>query len=160
MTTEDACDFHAEVGSIGALMGLDLGTKTIGIAISDPLRNVATASEVIARKKFSDYAQKLLAIIEAREIRGMVLGLPKNMDNSEGPRAQAARAFARNLENKFAPDCPPILLWDERLSTVEAERAMIEADMSRKKRAQKIDAVAASLILQGALDRLRNLSHE
>lgn len=139
---------------VGALMGLDFGTKTIGVAVSDGLRTVATPVETIKRKKFGLDADALLALAAKRGVVGLVLGLPLNMDGSEGPRAQSTRAFARNLEK--LTDLP-ILFWDERLSTVAAERALLEADTSRKRRAEVIDHVAASYILQGALDRLSHM---
>ena len=135
-------------------MGLDLGTKTIGIAISDTRLSIATARETLIRKKFSIDAATLKQMAEKEEVFALVIGLPLNMDGSEGPRAQATRAFVRNLANLSEL---PVAFWDERLSTVAAERVMIEADMSRKKRAEKIDSVAASFILQGALDRLNAL---
>lgn len=148
-------DFAAALPRTGALAGLDLGTKTIGVAVSDGLRSIATPLTVIRRTKFGADAAALLALTDARAVAGIVLGLPRNMDGSEGPRAQSTRAFARNLE-RLTP--LPITFWDERLSTVAAERALLEADASRAKRAQVIDQVAAGLILQGALDRLRNLT--
>ena len=138
----------------GPLAGLDLGTQTIGVAVSDGFRRVASPLETIKRKKFGTDAQQLLDICAAREIAGLVLGLPLNMDGSEGPRCQSTRAFARNLQG--LTDLP-ICFWDERLSTVAAERALLEADTSRKRRAEVIDHVAASYILQGALDRLAHL---
>ena len=144
-------DFLASIPPTGALAGLDLGTVTIGVAISDGLRNVATPVETIKRKKFGLDAARLLEIAKARQITGIVLGLPRNMDGSEGPRAQSTRAFARNLER--LTDLP-ITFWDERLSTVAAERALLEADTSRARRAEVIDHVAAGYILQGFLDRL------
>ncbi|GLK62681.1 Holliday junction resolvase RuvX [Paracoccus kondratievae] len=136
----------------GAIVGLDLGTKTIGVAVSDGLRGVASPLTVIRRTKFTLDAQALLKIVDERALVGLVLGLPRNMDGSEGPRAQSTRAFARNLE-RLTP--LPITFWDERLSTVAAERALLEGDTSRKRRAEVIDQVAAGYILQGALDRLR-----
>ncbi|MEO0909059.1 MAG: Holliday junction resolvase RuvX, partial [Pseudomonadota bacterium] len=136
------------------LMGLDLGTKTIGIAVSDSRLTIATARETLKRKKFTLDAQTLLEMAGKEDVFAFVLGLPLNMDGSEGPRAQATKAFVRNLQP--LTDLP-IVLWDERLSTVAAERAMIEADMSRQKRSEKIDSVAAAFILQGALDRLKSL---
>jgi len=139
---------------VGALAGLDLGTKTIGVAVSDTLRGIATPLRTIRREKFTLDAAELLKIVAERQIIGLVLGLPVNMDGSEGPRAQSTRAFARNLE-KLTP--LPIAFWDERLSTVAAERAMLEADLSRKRRAELVDHVAAGFILQGALDRLAHL---
>ncbi len=138
----------------GALLGLDLGTKTIGVALSDQLRTVASPQMTIRRTKFGKDAQTLIEFIAAREAVAIVLGLPRNMDGSEGPRAQSTRAFARNLA---ALTPLPIAFWDERLSTVAAERALIEADTSRAKRAERIDNIAASYILQGFLDRLRHL---
>jgi putative Holliday junction resolvase len=138
----------------GALLGLDLGTKTIGIAVSDPDRRLAAGVETIARKTFSADAQRVLALASERKAVGFVLGLPINMDGSEGPRAQSARAFARNLSRLTEL---PIALWDERLSTAAVERDLIAADASRKKRAAVIDQHAAAFILQGALDRLQRL---
>jgi putative Holliday junction resolvase len=136
------------------LAGLDLGTKTIGIALSDPGLRIATPFHTIRRTKFGKDAEELLALCAREKVGGLILGFPINMNNTEGPRAQATRAFLRNL----APLTDvPVVLWDERLSTAAAERAMIEADLSRKKRAQKIDAAAAAFILQGALDRLARL---
>jgi len=139
----------------GALIGLDLGTKTIGVASSDPDRRLATGVETIARKNFTTDAQRLLALAKERSAAGIVLGLPINMDGSEGPRAQATRAFARNLSKLTEL---PIALWDERLSTAAVERELIAADASRKKRAAVIDQHAAAYILQGALDRLSRLA--
>jgi len=136
------------------LLGLDLGTKTIGLAISDGTLSIGSALETIQRTKFSKDVVRLNDVCSANQVFGLVIGFPLNMDGSEGPRAQATRAFVRNLA-QFSD--LPVVLWDERLSTVAAERAMIEADMSRKKRAAKIDAAAAAFILQGALDRLRAL---
>ena len=138
----------------GALLGLDLGTKTIGVAVSDPDRKLAAGVETIARKNFTADAQHLLALAGERAAVGLVLGLPINMDGSEGPRAQSTRAFARNLAK--LTDLP-IALWDERLSTAAVERELIAADVSRRKRAAVIDQHAAAYILQGALDRLANL---
>jgi putative Holliday junction resolvase len=135
----------------GALIGLDLGTKTVGVAVSDPDRRVATPVETVARTKFSADAKRILALAAERRATGIVLGLPINMDGSEGARAQSTRAFARNLEPLTTL---PIALWDERLSTAAVERALIEADASRAKRKAVIDAHAAAFILQGALDRL------
>src|SRR6266545_1076003 len=138
----------------GALIGLDLGTKTIGVAASDPDRRLATGVETIARKTFTADATRLLALAAERKAAGFVLGLPINMDGSEGPRAQSTRAFARNLARLTEL---PIALWDERLSTVAVERELIAADMTRARRAKVIDQHAAAFILQGALDRLRRL---
>jgi putative Holliday junction resolvase len=146
--------FAATLPPMRALAGLDLGTKTIGVALSDRLLTVATPLETVRRKKFTEDAARLVEILRQREIAGVVLGLPRNMDGSEGPRCQSTRAFARNFSQLWDG---PITFWDERLSTVAAERALLEADTSRRKRAELIDHVAASYILQGVLDRLRNL---
>ena len=140
--------------SRGVLIGLDLGTKTIGVAACDPDRKIAAGVETIARKSFSADAQRLLALAAERKSTGYVLGLPINMDGSEGPRAQSTRAFARNLARLTEL---PIALWDERLSTAAVERELIAADASRAKRAAVIDQHAAAYILQGALDRLANI---
>ncbi len=147
-------DFAAALQPMSALMGLDLGEKTIGVAVSDRTRGVASPLETVRRKKFTLDSSRLLEIIGDREIGGILLGLPKNMDGSEGPRCQSTRAFARNLSR--LTDLP-IGFWDERLSTVAAEKALLEADTTRKRRGQVIDHVAAGYILQGALDRLSNL---
>ena len=154
MVFDDAESFAAALPASGALMGLDLGTKTIGVAVSDALRQVASPLEVVRRTKFTADAARLVAIAEGRTLAGIVMGLPRNMDGSEGPRAQSTRAFARNLSRLVAL---PIGFWDERLSTVAAERALLEADASRRKRGGVIDQVAAGFILQGLLDRLRHL---
>jgi putative Holliday junction resolvase len=138
----------------GALIGLDLGTKTIGVAASDSDRRLAAGVETVARKTFSVDAARLLALATERNAAGFVLGLPINMDGTEGPRAQSTRAFARNLARLTGL---PIALWDERLSTAAVERALIGADVSRARRAKVIDQHAAVFILQGALDRLRRL---
>lgn len=135
----------------GALLGLDPGTKTIGVAVSDAVQMTATALETIRRRKFSQDAARLAEIVRDRTIAGAVVGLPRNMDGSEGPRAQSARAFARNVSDALGL---PVALWDERLSTAAAERALLEANSSRKRRAEVIDALAAQFILQGALDRI------
>jgi putative holliday junction resolvase len=155
MIAPDVQAFAAALPRLGGLIGLDLGTETIGVAASDSLRGVASAVETIRRRKFGLDAARLLDLATGRGAAGLVLGLPLNMDGSEGPRAQSARAFARNLE-RLTP--LPIMFWDERLSTVAAERALIAADLSRKRRGEVIDAVAAAYILQGLLDRLRNLT--
>lgn len=139
----------------GGLLGLDLGTKTIGVAASDPDRKLATGVETIERKTFTLDAKRLLSLAAERNSVGFVLGLPINMDGSEGPRAQSTRAFARNLAKLTEL---PIALWDERLSTAAVERDLIAADVSRAKRAAVIDQHAAIFILQGALDRLNNLA--
>jgi putative Holliday junction resolvase len=136
------------------LAGLDLGTKTIGIAISDLGLKIATPLRTIRRTKFAKDAAELLGLCAAEKVGGLILGLPINMNGTEGPRAQATRAFLKNLQ---PPTELPVVLWDERLSTAGAERAMLEADLSRRKRAARIDAAAAAFILQGALDRLGRL---
>ena len=135
----------------GPLLGLDLGTKTIGVAISTPARTLATPVTTIKRTKFSADAEALLTLARERDVVGLIIGLPLNMDGSEGPRAQSARAFARNL-TRLSP--LPAAFWDERLSTAASERELIALDTSRAKRAEVIDQMAASYILQGALDRL------
>ncbi len=154
MILDDIRDFAAALPGTGGIAGLDLGDKTIGIAVSDGLRQVATPLKTIRRSKFSADAKILLDIAAERRLGGLVLGLPRNMDGSEGPRCQSTRAFARNLDR--LTDLP-ITFWDERLSTVAAERALLEADTSRKRRAEVIDHVAAGYILQGLLDRLMHL---
>lgn len=138
----------------GALIGLDLGTKTIGVAVSDPDRKLATGIETVTRTTFTKDAARLLELAGERNAAGFILGLPINMDGSEGPRAQSTRAFARNFAKLTQP---AIALWDERLSTVAVERELIGMDMSRAKRAKVIDEHAAIFILQGALDRLATL---
>jgi len=135
----------------GGLIGLDLGSKTIGVASSDPDRKLAAGVETIARSNFTADARRILALAAERQTIGFVLGLPINMDGSEGPRAQSTRAFARNFAKLTEL---PIALWDERLSTAAVERELIAADMSRARRAEVIDQHAAAFILQGALDRL------
>lgn len=157
MICETPEEFVAAIPDMGAIAGLDLGTVTIGVAVSDVMRSVATPLETIKRKKFGVDAAKLLELTTHRLVTGLVLGLPMNMDGSEGPRCQATRAFARNLE-KLTP--LPITYWDERLSTVAAERALLEADTSRKRRAEVIDHVAAGYILQGMLDRMAHIRNQ
>ena len=154
MIHDSAESFAAALPRFGALMGLDLGTKTIGLAVSDRMRQVASPLHTVKRVKFGVDAEALLQVAEAREVAGLVLGLPLNMDGSEGPRVQSTRAFARNLTRLTEL---PIAFWDERLSTVAAERALLEADTSRRRRAEVIDHVAAGVILQGLLDRLSYL---
>ena len=155
MICADAEAFAAAMPRQGAVAGLDLGTKTVGVAISDVGRRFATPHATIARTRFTDDAAAILALASRRGLVGLVLGLPINMDGSEGPRAQSTRAFARNLAN-LTP--LPLLFWDERLSTAAAERTLIEADTSRKRRGELIDKLAATIILQTALDRMRSLS--
>ena len=154
MIFEDIAEIMAQSRKTLAWMGLDLGTKTIGVAVSDRLLSSATPLHTVRRKKFSADAQALLNVITNRDIGAIILGLPRNMDGSEGPRCQSTRAFARNLS---ALTNLPIGYWDERLSTVAAERVLLEADTSRKRRAEVIDHVAAGYILQGALDRARHI---
>lgn len=151
MIFEDIAGFASALPPMQALIGLDLGEKTIGVAVTDSFLSVATPLETVRRKKFGLDAARLIEIIEDRQIGGLVLGLPRNMDGSEGPRCQSTRAFARNFDKLAAL---PITFWDERLSTVAAERALLEADTTRKRRAEVIDHVAAGFILQGVLDRI------
>jgi putative Holliday junction resolvase len=151
-TAPDVTNPLAALPPSGKLLGLDLGTKTIGVAISDGMRYSATPLETIKRTKFTGDAERLKVLIVENAAVGIVLGLPLNMDGSEGPRAQSTRAFARNLAQRIAI---PIVFWDERLSTSAVTRTLIEADVRRDKRAQVVDKLAASYILQGALERLR-----
>lgn len=157
MIIEDFAEFTASLPPNRAVAGLDFGEKTIGVAISDLRRSVATPIEVIRRVKFTTDAASLLALCTARGVHGLILGLPLNMDGSEGPRVQTTRAFARNLSRLTEL---PIGYWDERLSTVAAERSLIEADTSRKRRKEVIDQVAAGYILQGALDRMGHMARQ
>jgi putative Holliday junction resolvase len=153
MPVFDEITTYAETLMVGhPLLGLDLGTKTIGVAASDARLSMAMPVETVKRSKFTLDAELLLELANSRDAGGFVLGLPRNMDGSEGSRAQSTRAFARNFATKTDL---PILLWDERLSTVAAERTLIEADTSRSKRRAVIDKMAAQFILQGALDGLR-----
>ena len=154
MIHEEVSEFANTIQPNHSLIGLDLGTKTIGVAVSDTILSVATPIKTIKRKKFSIDAELLLGVISNKSCCGVIIGLPKNMDGSEGPRAQSTRAFARNFSVKTNL---PITFWDERLSTVAAEKALLEADTTRKRRAEVIDHVAAAYILQGFLDRLRVL---
>jgi putative Holliday junction resolvase len=136
------------------LLGLDVGTKTIGLALSDVTRSVATPYDTIRRGKFTADAKTIREVVEKNQVGALVIGLPLNLDGSEGPRAQSTRAFARNL----APHVEvPMVFWDERLSTAAVERHLIEADVSRKRRAELVDRMAAAYILQGALERLRRI---
>lgn len=151
MIVGDIAAFAAALPASGSIAGLDYGDKTIGVALSDLRRQVATPTEIIRRTKFTEDAARLMQIVAARQICGLILGLPLNMDGSRGPRVQSTEAFARNLTR--LTDLP-IAFWDERLSTVAAERALLEADASRKRRKEVIDAVAAGYILQGALNRM------
>ncbi|MEP2027797.1 MAG: Holliday junction resolvase RuvX [Paracoccaceae bacterium] len=154
MIFEDIETLAAALPPARALIGLDLGDKTIGVAVSDNFLSVASPLETIRRKKFGVDAGRLQTIIADRNIGGLILGLPRNMDGSEGPRCQSTRAFARNFDR--LGDLP-IGFWDERLSTIAAEKALLEADTTRKRRAEVIDHVAAAYILQGVLDRLSHL---
>ena len=151
LITESAAELRDELPEGGALLALDLGTKTIGTATCDAGWQFATAGKTLERGKFGRDRDRLAELIKTRSVKAIVIGLPRNMDGSEGPRAQASRAYARNLSEAFAL---PILLWDERWSTASAERDMIGQDMSRKKRAERIDSHAAAVFLQGAIDGL------
>ncbi len=154
MTILDLADFADALPARGRLLGLDLGEKTIGLAISDRDRSLASPLETLRRGKFRQDAEALAAIIAEREVAGLVLGLPFNMDGSEGPRCQSTRQFARNLEVEAGMTLP-VAFWDERLSTAAVERLLIdEADMTRARRAEVVDKMAAAYILQGALDAL------
>jgi putative holliday junction resolvase len=153
LITPSSSEFADALPSGGKLGGLDVGTKTIGVAICDAGWHFAGPLETIKRTKFTQDLASLRRIIAAEHIAGLVVGLPLNMDGSDSPRTQSVRAFARNL----APLELPVLLWDERWSTQAVERAMIEADVSRARRAEKVDALAAAHILQGAIDALANL---
>ena len=152
LITSSVSEFAAAVPH-GRLVGLDVGTKTIGLAVCDAGWSFAGPAQTIRRTKFTNDLNSLSEFIDKQTIRGLVVGLPLNMDGSDSPRTQSVRAFARNL----APLDLPLLLWDERWSTQAVERAMIEADVSRSKRAEKVDALAAAHILQGAIDALANL---
>jgi putative Holliday junction resolvase len=142
----------ATLPASGKLLGLDLGTRTIGVAISDGMRYSATPLETIKRQKFTADANRLVELIAENQAVGIVVGLPLNMDGSEGPRAQSTRAFVRNLAPRISI---PVVFWDERLSTSAVTRTLIEADVRRDRRAEVVDKLAASYILQGALERLR-----
>ena len=153
--TTDLEAFIAVAPKLTRLLGIDLGTKTIGLALSDAGRAIASPLETLVRGKFTEDAQTLSAIAERHTIGGIVVGLPLKLDGGESPRSQSTRAFAANLAKALSL---PVLLWDERLSTVAVERALLEADVSRAKRAERIDKLAAAYILQGALDRLARLA--
>jgi putative Holliday junction resolvase len=150
----DLPDFASALKPGTRLIGLDLGEKTIGIALSDALRSIASPMETLPRAKFTLDAAKLERIISEQVVGGVVIGLPLNMDGSDGPSAQSARAFARNLAARIDP---PIVLWDERLSTVAVTRALLEADASRQRRSKVVDKMAAAYILQGVLERIRHM---
>ncbi len=149
--TPDLPEFKAQLAPRARLMGFDVGTKTIGLALSDILLTVATPLETIRRSKFTKDVERLKALVAQQGVGGLVIGLPVNMDGSEGPRAQSARAFGRNLDQALAL---PVLFWDERLSTAAVTRTLLDADASRKRRAEVVDKLAAAYILQGALDAL------
>lgn len=151
LITDSAGEFATTLPDGGVLLALDLGTKTIGTALCDAGWRFATAQKTLERGKFGRDREVLSALVRERSIKGVVIGLPRNMDGSEGPRAQASRAYARNLNAALAL---PVLLWDERWSTTSAERSLIEQDMSRAKRKERIDAHAAAVILQAAIDAL------
>jgi putative Holliday junction resolvase len=153
MTIDPIDDPLAAIPVTGRILGLDLGTKTIGVALSDGMRYSATPLETIKRTKFTQDAERIIELIAENQVVAILLGLPLNMDGTEGPRVQSTRAFARNLAPKINL---PIAFWDERLSTSAVTRMMIEADMRRDRRAEVVDKLAASYILQGALDRLRS----
>lgn len=150
LVTASALDFRAALPGGGALLGLDLGTQTIGTAFCDAGWRFASPGKTLKRGKFGADRQLLQALVVERSIRGIVIGLPLNMDGSEGPRSQSSRAYARNV----AALGLPVLLWDERWSTVGAERGLLDQDMSRARRAERIDSAAAAVILQGAIDAL------
>jgi putative Holliday junction resolvase len=150
LITQSALEFRDALPQGGGLIGLDLGTKTIGTAFADAGWRFASPGKTLPRGKFGADREKLAALIAERAIKGFVIGLPLNMDGSEGPRSQSSRAYARNLEAMGLP----ILLWDERWSTAGAERGLIDQDMSRAKRAERIDSAAAAVILQAAIDAM------
>ena len=149
--TDSARDFAEAFPDGGALLAIDLGTKTLGTATCDASWQFATAGKTLPRGKFGRDRAAFAALISERSVKGLVIGLPRNMDGSEGPRAQASRAYARNMAEAFQL---PVLLWDERWSTASAESAMIGQDFSRKKRAERIDSHAAAVFLQGAIDAM------
>jgi len=152
MPIRNPADLMAALASGQRLMGLDVGEKTIGIAVSDTTFTIASPVETIRRKKFAADAERLQALVTERQVGGFVIGLPINMDGSEGPRCQSVRAFAGNLVTKLDL---PLAFWDERLSTAAVTRTMIEADLSRGRRAELVDKLAAAYILQGFLDHLK-----
>jgi putative pre-16S rRNA nuclease len=152
---DDADAFDRMLPAGARLIGIDVGSKTLGLALSDVTRTIASGLTTLKRGKFSLDVARLIAVIETHAVGGLVIGLPQNLNGSEGPRAQSTRAFARNLAKRIAL---PMLLWDERFTTLEAERVLIAAETSRRRRAAVIDKVAATLILQTALDRLQRLA--
>ncbi len=154
MSVVELANLKVQLKPGARLLGLDLGEKTIGLALSDTLLSIATPMETLPRVKFSVDAAKIDAIIAAQGVGALVVGLPLNMNGTEGPAAQSARAFARNFSGRSQI---PIVFWDERLSTAAVTRTLIDADASRKRRAEVVDKMAAAFILQGAIDRLRHL---
>jgi putative Holliday junction resolvase len=154
MSVVELVELKAALSRGQRLLGLDLGEKTIGLALSDTLLTVATPLETLKRGKFIADAKRLQEIVAEHGVGGLIVGLPLNMDGSEGPSAQSARAFARNFA---AQSAAPIVLWDERLSTAAVTRTLLEADASRRRRGEVVDKMAAAYILQGALERLRTL---
>jgi putative holliday junction resolvase len=156
LIASSAAEFAAALPGGGALAGLDVGTKTIGMAVCDAEWHFAGPADTLRRSKFTKDLATLAAFIASHHVTGLVVGLPLNMDGSDSPRTQSVRAFARNL----APLGKPVLLWDERWSTQAVERAMVDADVSRARRAEKVDALAAAHILQGAIDALANLPRD
>ena len=155
MITDNTIENYANSSPpLGRLTGLDYGTKTIGVSISDTMQTISSGLETIKRTKFKNDAARLSEIFEEYEIKAIIIGLPLNMDGTEGPRVQSTKAFARNLANVTTL---PLIFWDERMSTQAAERTLLEADSSRKRRKEVIDKMAATYILQGALDRLATL---
>lgn len=155
MSVVDLAELRAQLTPGSRLLGVDLGEKTIGLALSDTLISIATPFQTLRRGKFSVDAVKIDKIVHGEHVGGIVIGLPLNMNGSEGPAAQSARAFARNLSARSAL---PIAFWDERLSTAAVTRTLIDADASRKRRASLVDKMAAAFILQGAIDRLRHMT--
>jgi putative holliday junction resolvase len=153
----DIEDLPPLLGAEARLLGLDVGTKTIGMALSDVTRSIATPFDTIRRTKFAADAKAIAGVIAGNGVAALVIGLPINLDGSEGPRAQSTRAFARNLAGHISV---PVVFWDERLSTAAVERQLLEADASRKRRAEVIDRMAAAYILQGSLDRLRRIAEQ
>jgi putative Holliday junction resolvase len=153
MISENINDFFNDTGSFGPLLGIDFGEKRVGLSISDRTQSIASKYATLEKKKFSLFSLDLKSIISKEKICGIVIGLPLNMDGSEGPKCQSTRDFAKNLSNIVTL---PITFWDERLTTVAAERSLLSANLSRKKRRQVIDSVAAVLILQNVLDRFSN----
>lgn len=155
MAVRKLADLPAGLAPESRLLGLDLGTKTIGLALSDVRRTIATPMETIRRSRFTRDAERLAAVIAEHDVGGLVIGLPVNMDGTEGPRCQSVRQFAANILERMEVE---IAFWDERLSTAAVTRTMIEADLSRTRRRQAVDKMAAAYILQGALDFLRHQS--